>query len=113
MKPNKEPENKLLYRYDRYRDGSLRLARPYVRGSRDDQNLNKFDCLAFDQDLSKLPPDKRQDFLDFEAAYVHFYRVWAGSHRATSGVSRALDLIQRDMEALRKELGFQLEEPAA
>lgn len=110
MTKSKENEQRLLYRYDRYLDGSIRLARPYVRGSTDDVRMNKFDCLAFESDLSALPPTKRQDYLDFEAAYVHFYRVWTGSASLSSALSLALDRIQRDMEMLRKELNFSLEE---
>ena len=102
-------ESKLLYRHDRYDDGSIRLKRPYRKGIRDDREMLKHDCLAFGRDLSKLPPHKKKEFLDFERAYVYFYRLYTGSCVLPKAASAALDLVQRDMEELRRELDEILE----
>jgi hypothetical protein len=108
MKTKEQPEVKLLCRYDRLPDGSLKMVKPYRRGVRDDRELLERDCLAFETDLSCLCPERRKKYLAFEEAYVQFYRVWTGSYALPGPVSRALDVIQADMEHLRKELTYSL-----
>lgn len=101
MSSKEQKERRLLYRYDRFDDGSLRLSRPNTYGKRDESDVVKHDCLALEFDLSVLPEEKRKEYLEFEKAYVNFYRLWTGSGFLPAGLSRALDLIQRDMEKLR------------
>ena len=110
MKPKEQPENKLLCRYDRLPDGSIKLARPYVRGVRDDSALLNEDCLAFERDLSLLPEDRKEQYLAFENAYTKFYRLWTGSGDFSLRLSRALDLIQANFEKLRREIDEILDE---
>lgn len=104
MSSKEQKERRLLYRYDRFDDGSLRLSRPNTYGKRDESDVVKHDCLAFEFDLSVLPEEKRKEYLEFERAYVNFYRLWTGSGTLPPGLSRALDLVQRDMEKLRSFL---------
>jgi hypothetical protein len=64
----------------------------------------KHDCLSFCRDLSKLSAAKRKEFLDFEKAYVYFYRLYSGSDAFPKPISHLLDSIQAEMERLRYEL---------
>lgn len=109
MKYKNYEERRLLNRYKRHDDGSVSLEKPYCKSSRDEAEVMQRDCLAYDRDLSVLPPDKKEKYLSFEQAYMSFYRLWTGSGDLPSSISRALDLIQADMESLRKEIDDVLE----
>ena len=106
-----EPEARsLLCRYRRNEDGSLTLEKPYVKNVRDDHLMLTRDCLAFEYDLSKLTPARRDKFLSFERAYTEFYRVWTGSCAETEQVSRLLDSLQAGFERVRSALRARLSE---
>lgn len=118
MPTKEQTEARLLYRYDRTEDGGIVLARPYHRGTRDEKEMLQYDCLAFEEDLSKFPEKTRDKLLDFEAAYVMFYRVWTGSgNNLPPGVSRSLDHLQTAFEGFRDavrdapQFGFSKPEP--
>jgi len=110
MKYKNYEERKLLNRFSRNEDGSIVLDKPYCKATRDEAEIMFRDCLAFERDLSGLPPLVKEKYLAFEKAYTAFYHVWTGSIELPSPVSKAMDLIQSDMESLRKEIDNLLEE---
>lgn len=93
----------MILRHARNPDGSLVHNLRYS-GQRDDRALLDAVPLAFDVDLSALPPEKREQFLAFERAYGNFYVLWRGAGNLDKTISRLMDSVQREVERLRSTL---------
>lgn len=93
---------RLITRYSRDPDGRLVLEKKY-HGTRDERDLLKVKPLAFEVDLSRLPVDKRSQYIAFERAYGEFYNLFTGSGNVPV-LSGNIDGLQREFEQLRAAL---------